>query len=173
MKINMGCGTDIKKGYLNVDIAKLEGVDKLVNLNKYPLPFKENSVDEIYLNHVLAHLDDPTTFLGEVNRILKKGGKIIILVPHFTSATAYWGGVRKHQFSWATFQRYTKTNKRGYYFNFSFSRILVDFQFQKKPFLVFWRGGLLRLIANKWPYLYEMTSLQRFPCRQMQITMIK
>jgi ubiquinone/menaquinone biosynthesis C-methylase UbiE len=173
MKINMGCGKDTKKGYLNVDVVDLPGVDKLVNLNNYPYPFKSNSANEIYMNHVLAHLDNPTAVLKECNRILKKGGKLIIIIPHFTSATAYWGGVRKHIFSWATFQRYTKDNKRSYYFDFYFGSINVDFKFQTKPFFVFWAGHLLRKIANKWPYLYEMSFLQLFPCREMYITMTK
>ena len=41
-KLNLGCGTDIKKGYINLDVAKLDGVDVVHDINRLPLPFKEN-----------------------------------------------------------------------------------------------------------------------------------
>jgi SAM-dependent methyltransferase len=173
MKLNLGCGTDIRKGYVNVDVVPLKGVDRVVDLNAAPWPFKTGSVDEIFTHHVIDHLDDPTAFLRECHRILKKGGKAIIIVPHFTSASAYWGGVRKHQFSWMTFQRYKGGNRRDYYFDFHFSEATVDFQFQTKPRIVFWYGPLLRKIANRWPYVYEMTALRVFPCIQIRIELVK
>jgi predicted SAM-dependent methyltransferase len=172
LKINLGCGNDIKKGYLNVDIVPLKGVDQIVDLNKR-FPWKTNSVDEIYCDHVIDHLENPTAVLQECHRVLKKGGKLIVLVPHFTSATAYWGGVRKHQFSWMTFQRYKADNKRAYYFEFYFSKITVDFQFQRSPFWLFWYNYPLRWLANKKPFVYEMTFLRSFPCIQMHITCTK
>jgi len=173
MKLNLGCGTDIKKDYVNIDVVKLPGVNKIVDLNKLPLPFNDNSADEIYLNHVIDHLDKPTLFLKDCHRVLKEKGRIIIIIPHFTSATAFWGDIRKHVYSWQTFKRYQKNDKRAYYFEFHFNKISVDFQFQTKPFWLFWYGYILRKIANKWPYLYEMTFLSAFPCRQMYIEMVK
>lgn len=38
LKINLGCGTDIKPGWVNVDIAKLDGVDIVHDLDELPLP---------------------------------------------------------------------------------------------------------------------------------------
>lgn len=73
MRLNLGCGRDIKKDYLNCDISKKYGADKIVNLNKFPYPFKDNFADEIYMNHILEHLDAPTKVLNECHRILRGG----------------------------------------------------------------------------------------------------
>ena len=56
MKINLGCGRNIMKGYVNVDKIKLRGVDVVHDLDKFPYPFKENSVDEIYARYILCLL---------------------------------------------------------------------------------------------------------------------
>ena len=173
LKLNLGCGTDLKEGYVNVDIADLPGINVKHDLNKFPYPFEANSVDEIYMDHVIGHLESPTNFLRECHRILKEGKKIIIKEPHFTSATAYWGEIRKWQFSHITLKRYEKGSKRSYYFDFGFSKVNIKFDFQKTPVLFFFYNYLIESIANKWPYAYEMTPLQAFPCRQMIIEFIK
>jgi SAM-dependent methyltransferase len=89
-KLNLGCGTDIKKEYLNMDYVKSKGVDVVHNLQKAPYPFKSGEFDEIYASHVLEHIDgDWFGIINELNRILKKGGILIVKVPHFSSAVAF------------------------------------------------------------------------------------
>ncbi len=56
MRLNLGCGDDIKDGYVNVDTTKLPGVDVLADLNDQ-LPFKSESVDQIVMKSVLEHLN--------------------------------------------------------------------------------------------------------------------
>ncbi|RJQ17640.1 methyltransferase domain-containing protein [Candidatus Woesearchaeota archaeon] len=173
MKLNFGCGTDIKKGYLNVDHIKLKGVDKVMDLNVFPYPFASNSCDEILMDHVLDHLDKPTRVLQELHRIIKKSGKIVIKVPHFSCGMAYWGDVRKSLYSYYAFKRYETGQKRSYYFPFSFRNVQVYFDFQKKPFLVFFYNHIIAWIANAKPYLYENTFLRVFPCRTLVATLRK
>jgi SAM-dependent methyltransferase len=57
-------------------------LDVVCDLNK-PLPFEANAFDTIILSDVLEHLSNPTSLWSEMNRILKKGGKIILNVPFF------------------------------------------------------------------------------------------
>lgn len=58
--------------------------DLIHDLNKYPYPFENNSVDLLEANHVLEHLDRPFSVMKEMHRILKPGGRLIIRVPHFS-----------------------------------------------------------------------------------------
>src|SRR3989338_9405335 len=89
-KINLGCGTDILEGYLNVDFEKFKGVDFVCNLNKLPYPFKSSQFRKVYMRNVLEHLDNPWEVMKDVYRISSNGAIISLRVPHFSSHNA-WG----------------------------------------------------------------------------------
>lgn len=63
-KLHLGCGEDIKEGYINLDFLKMDGVDVVHNLNKFPYPFEDNQFDEVYASHILEHLDDLAKVMG-------------------------------------------------------------------------------------------------------------
>lgn len=141
MKLNLGCGADIKKDYLNVDYQKAKGVDKVINLNKYPLPFKNKSISEIICQDIIEHIDNIPKFMLELKRICKKNAKIYIRVPHFTSRNV-WGDLEhKRGFNWDSFN----TNK--YILN-NFEVIHKKITFSKLKFFI-------SPIANTFPYFFE------------------
>ena len=74
MKLNLGCGREIKEGYINADMSRHDGVDVVWDLNVLPLPFKDNSVDEILCSHILEHLINPYPLVLDIYRVLKPGG---------------------------------------------------------------------------------------------------
>ncbi len=86
VKLNLGCGYNKLAGYVNVDKDRRCKPDVVADLEK-PLPFKDNSVSEIVLVHVLEHLgQDTKTYLNvwkEFYRVLKDQGVIKITVPHW------------------------------------------------------------------------------------------
>lgn len=58
MKLNIGCGTDYKDGFINIDGSyTLEKVDKVLDLDKESLldHFQAKSVDFILANDVIEH----------------------------------------------------------------------------------------------------------------------
>ena len=107
-KLNFGCGNEIIKGYVNMDILKLPGVNVVHNFNKFPYPFKDNEFDEIYTSHVLEHLDDLIKVMVELKRICKPGAKIKIRVPHFSCGVSYRDPTHKRLFSYFTFDYFTE-----------------------------------------------------------------
>ena len=86
MKLNLGCGNKIYDGYVNVDKFDLYNVDIKHDLEKFPYPFEDNSIEEIVLSHVLEHIgQDPDVFINilkEIYRICKNHALINIAVPH-------------------------------------------------------------------------------------------
>jgi hypothetical protein len=85
LKLDLGCGYARKEGFLGVDLyAK---TDIKCDLRKYPWPWKNDSVEEIYCGHFLEHLPGPerVQFMDEAWRILIPGGKMTIVVPYWSS----------------------------------------------------------------------------------------
>ena len=82
-KLNLGCYKDIKEGYVNVDKEQFfKGIDKVVNLEKTPYPFENNTFDEVLAYLVLEHLNiNRIEFYDELHRICKAGAIIKIKVP--------------------------------------------------------------------------------------------
>ena len=86
MNLNLGCGNKILEGYTNVDKYDYYNCDVVHDLETFPYPFEDNSVDNILLCHVLEHIgQDPEIFnniLTELYRICKPEASIDIIVPH-------------------------------------------------------------------------------------------
>jgi predicted SAM-dependent methyltransferase len=81
VKLNLGCGNDIRPGYINVD--KFPASPDVVQGNLPDLPFGDDSADEILLSHVLEHFGyaDGEYLCREIHRVLKPTGIVDIEVP--------------------------------------------------------------------------------------------
>lgn len=85
VKLNVGCGTDYKKGWINIDNNSDHNIEKL-DLNwdlRKPLPFPDSSVDFIFNEHFIEHLtvEEARRTLKDLQRLLKKGGVMRIAMP--------------------------------------------------------------------------------------------
>lgn len=81
IKINAGCGHHLKEGWVNIDMST--EADLQLDLRE-AMPFLDESVEIIYSEHFLEHLDfpdDACNFLSESFRVLKKGGEFSVGVP--------------------------------------------------------------------------------------------
>ena len=90
LRLNLGCGKKKFVGdcWVNVDAYQSCKPDVVWDLNKFPYPWETNSVDEIYMSHVLEHIPDWWSSFTECARILKPGGTLEIRVPDESSSTA-------------------------------------------------------------------------------------
>ena len=94
VKLNVGCGTDYKQGWINIDNNSDNNIKKL-DLNwdlRNPLPFKENSVDFIFNEHLIEHLtvDEGQTAIKDFMRVLKPGGVLRIATPDLGLAVEHY-----------------------------------------------------------------------------------
>jgi ubiquinone/menaquinone biosynthesis C-methylase UbiE len=68
-----------------IEKSKEKGLNVIkANLNK-KLPFEDASFDGIIMSHVIEHLENPYKTLKELKRILKDGGKLVIVTPNFAT----------------------------------------------------------------------------------------
>jgi SAM-dependent methyltransferase len=113
-KLNLGAGERPMEGYVNLDWEKRDGTDVVHDLNTVPYPFSDSHFDEVYVSHVLEHLDRPFDVMKELHRILKPGAKLHIKVPHFSRGFSH--AEHTHGFD-VTFPLYFNPDKHmsGYY----------------------------------------------------------
>lgn len=107
-KLDIACGKVKKEGFYGVDIAKCEGVDLVHDLEKYPWPFKDNSVDEAFCSHYIEHTKDIISFMEECYRIMKPGAKMEVIAPYYTSIRCWQDPTHTRAISEATFLYYNK-----------------------------------------------------------------
>ena len=173
-RLNLGCGTDIRKDWVNLDIADIKGVDVIHDINKLPLPFANDEFDHVLCNNVLEHVEY-IPLLRELHRILRRGGTLEICVPHFTSQDNFIDPTHRKMFSYRTFEFFIANSsfERDYYFDFHFSRVLSSRITFQKHILVY--NYIVEPIVNMsdgLKKLYEATFLSRlFPafCVEVKI----
>jgi len=97
--LEIGCGRgDFLQEFSNAGM-KCSGIDldpdaqnhspsidiKLVDITKDLFPFEDNTFDIIYHKSVIEHVYSPIHLMKESLRVLKPGGKLIILTPDWVS----------------------------------------------------------------------------------------
>lgn len=90
LKLHLGCGTNIREGYLNIDeYVKAPGI---LNVDVFKLPIEDSFVDEIFTEHMLEHLSkyEVPKALKEWARVLKNNGKLIMNLPNLEWCLQEW-----------------------------------------------------------------------------------
>jgi predicted SAM-dependent methyltransferase len=86
LKLNLGCGKDIREGYENIDISVCDAFEAIVKqMDVRRLDYPDNSADEIVAIDVLEHIEfwEIRATLHEWWRVLKPDGKLIIRTDNF------------------------------------------------------------------------------------------
>lgn len=71
----------------------------ITNIDHEKWPIKDNSVDCVFSNLTIEHLDDIDAFISESHRVLKKGGHTIVSTNNLSS----WHNLASLLFGWAPF----------------------------------------------------------------------
>lgn len=90
LKLDLGCGQNKQAGFTGVDLHA-PGVDIKCDLFKFPLLWKDNTVDEIFCSHFVEHIPQNIRwpFFAECWRIMKPEAVMRIFVPNWKSERAY------------------------------------------------------------------------------------
>ena len=113
LKLNLGCGSDYRPGYINVDRVTSK-VDVLHNLGDFPYPFEDNVASEILLFHALEHMREIKPVMDELWRILAPHGRLTIRVPHFTHFQALTHPEHYHAFHYNSLNMFTAGAREPY-----------------------------------------------------------
>lgn len=184
--LDLGCGPDKVPGATGVDSHSFPGVDVVWNLEKTPYPFADGSVDHIFFRHSLEHLENAQGALREALRLLKNGGRLTVITPHFTSLNAFSDPTHRHAFALNTFRALClagadKSDTRSIYrssllgdmpgaFRYIEGRLSFWKLHDRFPFVPFrWLG--IAWLANTFPIFYERFLAFCFPAMEMTVTL--
>lgn len=90
--LNLGCGNKKLPGFINIDERDIPGIEYPLTDIRSLTMFTDNSIDYIYVCHVLEHFPRSDTFsvLKEWNRVLKPNGLIRISVPDWDAIVNHY-----------------------------------------------------------------------------------
>lgn len=84
LKLHLGCGKNYLQGYVNIDLhSRIADIQHDLTT---PLPYQDNSIDEIISIHLIEHFTrmEWQRTISDWTRVLKRGGgRLIIECPDF------------------------------------------------------------------------------------------
>ena len=152
--LDLGCGRgDMLQAFSKIGF-EASGVDlspasaeinkplkvKVTDLAKEDLPYEKESFDFIFSKSVIEHIHDPSFLIKESFRVLKKGGKSVILTPSWVHNA--WGPFYLDHTHVTPFTQYSLKNimiLSGY-------KNVKVIHFYQLPFV--WKSKVNRLIAK-------------------------
>lgn len=87
--LNLGCGKDIRSGWVNVDVKDWFGVDVVADLN-LPFPFPNRSFSYVLVRGVYEHIVNRVGFWKEIRRVMTDDGTLEVRQDSYTHTCA-WG----------------------------------------------------------------------------------
>ena len=152
--LNLGSGSKVAADEIGVDILPEPGVGVVCNLDRYPLPFRTASVDRIRTHHCLEHLRDLVGVMEEVHRVLKAGGVLEVVVPHFGHIGFWRDPTHTRPFTYGTFDYFVRGKKPVAYTPVEFEYVKRELRFGSGP-----RAFLGKLLAGisvrRWEKYYR------------------
>ena len=164
--VNLGCGNKKLAEEIGVDIIPGPYVDIVTDLNTYPLPFPDNSVDIVRSSHVFEHLDDLIALMEDIHRMLKPNGLLEFTVPHVSNIEYFRDPTHKRPFISGTMDYFIKDLKPIEYTTINFEYIDRTLMFGKGL-----RGRIGKIISTISLRKYEKYYCWKYPCNEISYKM--
>lgn len=104
--LNIGCGTDIRESYINLDVFAFSGVDMVHDI-RLPWPFPDQCFVQMLAFHVLEHVPDLVFVMNEAYRCMAPGGNLFIKVPWWSGEWARGDPAHCRQFDHNSFSPFS------------------------------------------------------------------
>lgn len=115
--LDVGCGNNKQKGFLGADRKEVFGVDFVFDLEKFPWPFKHNTVDKMLCSHMLSYIKPwlVIDFMNEMWEVINKDGQLLIVVPYAGSFGYHQDPLRSKGYNEASFAYFDPKHPSGLY----------------------------------------------------------
>lgn len=129
MRLDLGCGSRRRFGYIGMDKWRSGTVDIVCDLEQ-GFPIESDSVDGIYCHHFLEHVSNLPFLMKEIFRVCRPGALVEVTVPYYASVGAFKDPTHVNFFTEETFRYFSKDHWYGSDYGFD-----VHFQMKKIRYL--------------------------------------
>ena len=145
--LDVGCGINKYPGSIGIDRNPRSRADILCELDSVPYPFADGSFDSLRAVHVIEHVDDVLRTMEEFHRLVRPGGRIVIVTPHYTDFSSFCDPTHRWHLNSFSF-RYFGEDHAGfdYYSPVKLREISV-----RVKLLALWRAFGFELLVNRFP----------------------
>jgi SAM-dependent methyltransferase len=87
--LDVGCGINKKPGSIGIDRNLRSRADVIVDIDRFPYPFRDSSFDALQAVHVIEHVADVVRTMEEFHRLVRPGGEVYLATPHYTDFSSF------------------------------------------------------------------------------------
>ena len=145
--LDVGCGINKKAGAIGVDRNPASRADVIADLDRFPYPFRDSAFDALRAVHVIEHLSDVIRSMEEFHRLVRGGGEVLIVTPHYTDFSSFCDPTHRWHLNSFSLRYFGQDHGGfGYYSTARFEENSV-----RVKLLALWKGLGFEWLVNTFP----------------------
>jgi SAM-dependent methyltransferase len=145
--LDVGCGINKFPGAIGIDKNPRTKADVLVDVDRVPYPFRDSSFDGLRAIHVIEHVSDVMANMHEWHRLVRAGGEVFIVTPHYTDFSSFCDPTHKWHLNSFSLRYFGEDNAGyGYYTGARFEESSV-----RVKLLALWKYLGFEFLVNAFP----------------------
>jgi SAM-dependent methyltransferase len=145
--LDVGCGINKYAGAIGIDRNPRSRADVICDLDRFPYPFTDAAFDQVRAVHFIEHSIDVIRTVEEFHRLVRPGGRIFIVTPHYTDFSSYCDPTHRWHLNSSSFRCFGENHGGfGYYSTARLREISV-----RLKLLALWRVLGFEFLVNRFP----------------------
>lgn len=181
LRIDIGSGTRPRAGFYGLDQLDAAGVDMVGDLNQPLELLPDNCAEHIFSSHSLEHVEKLLPLMDEIHRIMRPGGTLEVIAPHFSNPYYYSDPTHVRFFGLYTMSYFVDVDKQpgphkvpAFPTKTRFELESVTLSFYRFNFLDRLFVPFFRYFVNRTPgsqHFYELRLSRLFPAAEVRYRM--
>lgn len=182
--LELGCGSRrVIHGSVTIDMLDFDCVDVVGNVFEVLAAIPDACVDLSYSSHFAEHIEDFPTLMFELARVSKPGGRVRLVVPHFSNPYFYSDPTHRSNFGLYSLSYFARDGlfRRqvpSYWGSdmFVLSNVRLIFRTPRPFYAQYLYRRAIQAIVNLRPRfkeVYEFSFCYRVPCYEVDYELVR